>query len=114
MNLALKWKVIRSTLFSFLICGFVWKYSHLRLEAFKYAERGNIVIGLCELLIGYSSYMILVPISALIAMMACHERKCWLLIIAYSQWGFAIGYFLLTILAWEAQQIPWVGVNGFK
>ncbi len=100
--------------FSVLSCGFVAAYSHIRFIAFKYCDDRSVLIGICELLVKFNGYSLVVPFIAAVWAVYYSKSERVLLGLGYGNLLFSAIWLMACILAWELQQIPLVGLDGFK
>jgi len=104
------------TIYSLLSCLFVFAYSAIRKEVFRYHPIRQHLIGWCILMTDYGALVFVVPLAGLLltVWLARKGRLQALSLLSAALCIFAILWVFICLLVWELNEIPHVSLRGLS
>lgn len=108
-------RVITGALYATVSSLFVMWYSRVRLSQYNFQTTRKEMIAICEFLLDHGVWALLVPLTGIALSLWFWKRHngTGLVIVSEGLRLFAVCWFLLCLLVWEAQQVPRVNLEGF-
>jgi hypothetical protein len=96
-------------------CVFVYGYSMVKLEWFRYQTTRSALLGICDILLWCQLWTLLVPAAGIgAALWLQHKHKLSVVnTIVGVLHSFAVAWILVCLWAWAAQDVPRVTPRGF-